>query len=123
MPAEVLPDIHPFYQSVIDYHPDAVFTLDRGGRIRSANPGVERTFGDALETLRGRPWPSLVTPEESAQAAHRLEGAARGEPQQFECSILGRNAMPVEVRATLIPVVVAGEIIGIYCSIPQWRCE
>lgn len=106
--------MHPFYQSVIEYHPDAVFTLDRQGRIRSANTAAVQVSGYTLEALRGMEWASLVRPEQAAEAARLLQSAAGGEPQRFECEIVCEDGLAAELRVTFVPVVIEDEVIGLY---------
>lgn len=50
------------YRSVVATTPDAILTMDEGGRILFANPAADRMFGYAEGELLGKPL-TLLMPE------------------------------------------------------------
>jgi diguanylate cyclase (GGDEF)-like protein/PAS domain S-box-containing protein len=52
-------------RAVFDRMPDAVVTVDLDGRIESVNPAVQRLFGYAPRDLIGRPFATLVAPDDA----------------------------------------------------------
>ncbi len=54
------------YRTLLDHVTELVALLDDDGRIRYANPAMERRLGYALPDLVGRPFPELIHPDDLA---------------------------------------------------------
>ncbi|MBV9773687.1 MAG: PAS domain S-box protein, partial [Gemmatimonadetes bacterium] len=102
------------YRSLFDYNPDAICSFDLQGTLRSANPAAETLCGCPADDLVGTRFAELVAPEDTELADRHFRRAAAGEPQQVEMGIAHREGRRVEARLTVFPIVVHGEILGVY---------
>jgi PAS domain S-box-containing protein len=103
------------YRSLFEHNPDAIFSLDLEGRVASANPATAHLSGHEPDELTGTPlWP-LVLPADRDRARELFALAAAGEPQHAEVAIAHRSGRRVDLSATLVPILVEGEILGVYC--------
>jgi PAS domain S-box-containing protein len=84
---------------------EAIFSIDRGGRIVSWNAGAERIYGFPETEALGRSWDFLVPPEARERFDGALSRLAGGEdPQNLETSLFGRagQVVPVEITFSAI---------------------
>ena len=102
------------YRSLFDHHPDAIYSFDVDGRFVSANAACEALTGYALRELLGRPYLPLVVPEDRARATDYFKLALSGSAASYEESIIQKSGRHVEVAITKLPIVVDGQIVGIY---------
>ncbi|HEX8903309.1 MAG TPA: PAS domain S-box protein [Longimicrobiaceae bacterium] len=103
------------YRSLFEHNPDAVCSFDLDGRLRTANPAAEALTGYAADDLVGEPFWTLVVPGARASAREFFEAAARGEPQYTETALTHCSGTRVEVSLRLLPIVVDGSNLGVYC--------
>jgi PAS domain S-box-containing protein len=101
------------FRSMFDYHPDAVFAFDPTGRVTLANPACERLSGYTVEEILTEPR-TYDTAEEHDNGVSFFEAALRGEPQRFESVIVHRDGHHVDVWTTQIPIVVDGQVTGVF---------
>jgi PAS domain S-box-containing protein len=102
------------YRSLFQYNPDAICSFDLQGRLRTANPAAERTCGYSAEELERISPLALVAPEDARRALRHFRRAVRGEAQQLEMGITHHDGHRVEARVTIFPIVVHGELFGVY---------
>jgi PAS domain S-box-containing protein len=102
------------YRSLFEYHPDAVFSLDPEGRFQSANPGCEILSGYSPDEMLGRPFDSLVAPDQLAKAYGQFEQALKGIATNSELILNQKSGRHVEINVTNVPVRVAGEVVGVF---------
>lgn len=102
------------YSLLFEHHPDCLFTLDRGGRLTTANPTCSRVLGCPIEALRGAHSDVLVAPEYCERHRAHLARALAGEPQAFEVSILHPHNGRTPWSITYVPIVTDGEVGGVY---------
>lgn len=102
------------YRSLFEYNPDAICSFDLEGTLRSANPAAEALCGCPAEELVGTRFAELFAPEDAERAGGHFRRAAAGEPQQLEMGVAHRGGHRVEARLTVFPIVVHGEILGVY---------
>jgi PAS domain S-box-containing protein len=103
------------YRSLFENNPDAVCSFDLDGRLRTANPAAEALTGYAADDLVGEPFWTLVPPGAGASAREFFAAAARGEAQFTETAFTHCSGTRVDVSVRLLPIVVDGQIIGVYC--------
>lgn len=103
------------YRSLFENNPDAVFSFDLDGSPRTVNPAAETLTGYLADDLRSATFWSLVVPEDRARMRKRFGAAAGGAPQDAETALVHRTGRRVDARITLVPIVVAGGILGVYC--------
>jgi PAS domain S-box-containing protein len=103
------------YRSLFDNNPDAVFSFDLDGTLRTANPAAESLTGYDADDLRSATFWSLVSPDDRERMRGLFSRAAAGEPGGGETALVHRGGRRVDVRVTLVPIVVQGGILGVYC--------
>ena len=101
------------FESLFAHNPDAVYALDPEGRMIGANKVCESVTGYSAEELLERPF-AIVFPEDIAYAQEHFQTAMRGEAHEFEITIRHKSGRRVELQVTNIPIVVDGEVVGIY---------
>ena len=102
------------FQVFFEHHPDAVYSLDLMGNFLNVNPACEKIFGYRSEELRRMSHHSIIIPEDKEKTLQYFEKAARGDPQTYEISIIHKNGQQVYLNVIYIPIIVGGEIVGIY---------
>jgi PAS domain S-box-containing protein len=103
------------YRSLFENNPDGIFSFDLDGSLRTANPAAEELTGYHADDLRSATFWSLVVPDERDGMREHFNAAAAGTPQNAETAMVQRSGRRVDVRVTLVPIVVAGGILGVYC--------
>jgi PAS domain S-box-containing protein len=103
------------YRSLFDNNPDAICSFDLDGTLRTANPAAEALTGYDADDLRSATFWSLVAPDDRERMQSLFSGAAEGEPQGGETVMVHRSGRRVDVRVTLVPIVVQGGTLGVYC--------
>ena len=103
------------YRSLFDNNPDAVCSFDLDGTLRTANPAAESLTGYDADDLRSATFWSLVAPEDRERLRALFARTAAGEPQGAETVLVHRGGRRVDVRVTLVPIVVQGGVLGVYC--------
>jgi PAS domain S-box-containing protein len=111
---EALRESEQRYRSLFDHHPDAIYSFDVDGRFVSANAACEGLTGYALRELLGRPYLPLVVPEDRARATDYFKLTLSGSAASYEESIIQKSGRHVEVAITKLPIVVDGQVVGIY---------
>jgi diguanylate cyclase (GGDEF)-like protein/PAS domain S-box-containing protein len=102
------------YKSLFEYNPDAVYSFDLDGNFLSANPACYKLSGYSVEELMHMSFMPLIVPEDLEKTSYRFRMAAKGKPQNYEVAIKHKDGHRVELNIINIPIVVAGEIIGVY---------
>ncbi len=103
------------YRSLFENNPDAIFSFDLDGSLRTVNPAAEALTGYRADDLRSATFWSLVVPDERDTMRGDFSAAAGGAPQNAETALMHRTGRRVDVRVTLVPIVVEGGILGVYC--------
>jgi len=103
------------YRSLFENNPDAICSFDLDGRLRTANPAAEALTGYAADDLVGEPFWSLFVPGARASAREFFAAAVRGEAQFTETALTHCSGRRVETSIRLLPIVVDGGILGVYC--------
>jgi two-component system, cell cycle sensor histidine kinase and response regulator CckA len=102
------------FASLFQYNPDAVYALDLQGRFTSANPECRVISGFEPDELIGESFEPLVVPEDLARVTEHFRLAAAGEPQIYQTAIERRGGQRVELSVTNSPIVIGGEIRGVF---------
>jgi diguanylate cyclase (GGDEF)-like protein/PAS domain S-box-containing protein len=102
------------YKSLFEYNPDAVYSFDLDGNFLSANPACYKLSGYKVKELMKMAFMSLIAPEDLEKTLYRFQEAAKGKPQNYDTAIIHKDGHRVEVNVTNIPIIVDGEIVGIY---------
>lgn len=102
------------YRSLFDHNPDPVYSFDLEGTLISANAALSRMTGYSIEEILGMSYTEVVVPEDMPRVREHFREAAAGTPQEYECRALRRDGSPVDIHVTNLPIVVDGEIVGVY---------
>ncbi|HWO95960.1 MAG TPA: cache domain-containing protein [Bacillus sp. (in: firmicutes)] len=102
------------YKSLFDNHTDAIFSVNREGKIFSINQGCVRVSGYSVEEWMNRRFDEWIIPEDIAQVTTYYQNALRGKTESFSLGIVHKNGQMVEVDLTFVPIAVNSEVVGIY---------
>jgi PAS domain S-box-containing protein len=102
------------YRSLFDQHPDAVFELDLDGQLVTGNAALERMTGYSLPELLAMTYLPLVDTPDRARVTVEFARAAKGEARSYTAGGIHRDGQRFEVRVTNLPIVVDGQVIGVY---------
>ncbi|MBS4175570.1 bifunctional diguanylate cyclase/phosphodiesterase [Bacillus sp. FJAT-49736] len=101
------------YKSLLDNHPDLVFTLDLSGNIISFNHIATNSFGYSANELTGS-FKKFVAEDYIERAIHYFHQICNGKPDNYDLCLLHKNGKRVEVNITGIPIVVDGIVTGFF---------
>jgi hypothetical protein len=103
------------YRSLFENNPNGVCSFDLDGTLRTANPAAAALAGYPEDDLVALSFWPLVSGEDREVVQGLFDGATAGEPGSGETSLVHRSGRRVRVRLTFVPILVEGEIIGVYC--------
>lgn len=103
-------------QSLMKYNPDGVCALDLTGKYTDVNDAFEKLVGYTKGELIGKDYRELIVFPEDVPLAERLFRAIlNGESQQnVEFAVRRKDGKRVEVSVTTAPILVRGELVGLY---------
>jgi PAS domain S-box-containing protein len=99
--------------AILDALPAMVGYWDADLHNRFANRAYVEFLGLTPEEIHGRHASEVLGPELYAQSGRHLERALRGEPQQFERSIIDPSGAARHLQETYIPYPAAGKVCGL----------
>lgn len=102
------------YASLFENHPDAAYIINQAGEFVAVNPAAEVLTGYSQEDIFKTTFHQFVAKEDLAEAEHRFNLTLKGAPQKYDIGIYHRNGHRLEVNVTNIPILVQGEIIGVF---------
>ncbi|APH03664.1 EAL domain-containing protein [Bacillus weihaiensis] len=102
------------YRSLFDHHPDIVIRFTKDGQITSINKTVERVLGFKVEECIGHHFLEGVNEEKRNVTLRHFNMAAKGEATTYDSVILHKDGRSIYVTTTNIPIIVNGEIDGVY---------
>jgi two-component system sporulation sensor kinase A len=104
------------YKTLFEYHTDPIFTLDLSGKYTLVNPAFEKLSGYSEQDIKqkGLHYRQLITPQDREKADRYFESAAHGVPQTYEITCIDKKGSPFHLEITNIPMVLCGEIAGVY---------
>ncbi len=102
------------YRSLFDYNPDAVYGIDTEGRFVALNPASRAVTGHDPDSLLGRSFGEILYPADRERGREVFERVLGGDPQEYELRLIHRDGHAVDIEGVSVPVVVNGEITGVY---------
>lgn len=102
------------YRSVVEHHPDSVYSFDLDGVIQAVSPATERLTGFDATELLGTDFTRTVAPEYREKTWRHFRKAAAGEPQSYETVGVTPDGTRHHYQVTNLPIVVDGEIRGVF---------
>lgn len=97
--------------AIFDSSPDPMAMFDVDGRIVLQNGAMERLLGYG-ESMIGRTFEDIVTPEQHMEVRARFVRAFRKEASEFEMTVRRADGRLVPMLASFTPIVVRGEVVG-----------
>lgn len=105
------------YKSLFEYNPNGICSLDLRGKFLKINPAMEIITGYSGEELLNLSFRSLVFEDEADKAKQYFKQAVQGESQTYETAIQHKDGHRAILSVTNVPIVIHGEIAGIYAII------
>ena len=102
------------YQSLFEQNPDAVFSFDLDGNYLSVNRAMEQLLGYTEKEFLQLSYLPLVEKAELPKTKRHYEKAAMGYTQHYETKALHKDGRIIHVSVTNIPIIVDGEVVGVY---------
>ena len=85
------------YRNLVDHSPDLVWAVDGDGHLTYIGETLERLTGFQPDTVMGRPWTTLLTPESRRAGAGEL-GGHPGNIPTWSSSCAYRRRSPAAAR-------------------------
>lgn len=108
---------HEQYQSLFMQNPDAVLEFDLKGKIVAINPQAEQLFGYEVGFLKGKYADILLPLKEIDTVGSYFKRVINKETAKFEITVHDAREDIKIVRCSLFPIIVQGEIIGVYAVV------
>ena len=102
------------YKSLFKYNPSSVYSLDMNGNYLSVNNQLEVLTGYTEQELLTTSFHGKLKLEELENTVKHFELAKQGFPQYYESSVLRKDGAERRVHITNVPIVVNGQIVGVY---------
>ncbi|MFA9558896.1 PAS domain S-box protein [Evansella sp. AB-rgal1] len=102
------------YQSLVDYHSSAVYTLDADGKVNNANRATSEILGYETLELSKSSFRPIIEPEEIEKVEHFFSKALHGETVQYETKVIHKEGNLIDCSIINIPIFVNGDIVGVY---------
>jgi two-component system, sporulation sensor kinase A len=102
------------YRSLFDQNPDAVFSFDLAGNYLTVNRSFENLLGYTIDEYLNMNFDPLVVPEDLEKTKVHFQKATEGIPQNYEVTCLTKTSEKVVVNVTNVPIIVDGNIVGVY---------
>ncbi|WP_204742121.1 EAL domain-containing protein [Guyparkeria sp. SCN-R1] len=102
------------YRSLFAYNPDAVFSLDSNGRLRTFNHATETMLNRPSDELSGQSLIELIDASERQPIQKAVDRTLRGRTQVAELTVTHDDASRHEFDVTFLPMVINGRIEAAY---------
>ncbi|MRG87639.1 sensor domain-containing protein [Salinibacillus xinjiangensis] len=102
------------YRSLFKYSPDGICSLDRNGVLIDINPVLRSILGYSKEELTRMTYHTLIDSQYIDLANERFNLVLDGNIQYFETVCIRKNGDKIPLHITSIPIVVDGDISGVY---------
>ncbi len=102
------------YRSLFDQNPNAVFSVSPDGKLINANRVLEQLIGYSAEEMKNSTFQRFVDKTQVEKVRNHFLLALRGRSQTYETQILREDGSYISAEVTNLPIIVDGEITGIY---------
>ncbi|MBB6689830.1 EAL domain-containing protein [Cohnella xylanilytica] len=101
-------------ESLFQHSQDAVFSFSLTGKLLDMNKAAERLTGFDRHELIAMSPRSLVFPEFFDTTRVHFMATVQGASRNFDSALKHRSGRRIEVNNTNVPVVVEGQVVGVY---------
>ncbi|WP_180994165.1 bifunctional diguanylate cyclase/phosphodiesterase [Bacillus sp. Marseille-P3661] len=102
------------YQSLFEYNPDLVFSMDQKGFYTELNSSVWDLLGYSKEELLCMSFHKVVDPHYLDMTISKFKSALEGIPQNYEINIVNKNGIIIPASIKNIPIIIDGKVVGVY---------
>lgn len=102
-----------YFESLVQYSPVAIVTLDLQGNILQCNPAFETLFGYSRSEVFGMNLDSLIAPDEPVSATRNTSQALEGISVKEFSRRRRKDGSLVEVEIRGVPIIVEGQKLGV----------
>jgi PAS domain S-box-containing protein len=103
------------YQRLVDTARDIIFELSADGQFVALNPAFETITGLPRDDWLGKPFTSLVAPEDQSRAAELLRrNLSGGSFPAFELTLCGKQRKRIVAEITTTPQLLEGQVLGVF---------
>jgi PAS domain S-box-containing protein len=102
------------YKSLFENNPDLVYSCDLEAHFLQTNAAAAQITGYDADEILAMSRSDLVVPEDVERAHEHFKQAAQGAPQNYDIAVRHKDGRRVELNVTNLPIVVGGEIVGVY---------
>lgn len=102
------------YRSLFEYSPSSVYSMDLSGKYTSLNSNLETLLGYTSEELLGMNFGEIIDPEELPKTRKHFEQAKRGNPQNYETTVIRKDESRLDIAVTNVPIIVDSQVVGVY---------
>ncbi|MGM7703081.1 PAS domain S-box protein [Pseudalkalibacillus sp. Hm43] len=103
-----------YFHTLIENHPDGIFTLNKDGEFDFINSVTSLIGGYEEDELADHPFMPLIVPEERDRAADYFQRSLNGEVLDFETVIMHKKGHRLYIHVTTIPILIENEVHIIY---------
>lgn len=102
------------HKALIESAKDVIYTLSPGGLVTSLNPAFETITGWSRAEWIGKPFSSILHPDDLSSALNVFQGALRGEVSPtLELRVRARSGEYLVGEFIMPPLIADGKVIGI----------
>lgn|GEM_PF-519909 len=102
------------YRSLFEYSPSSVYSMDLNGRYTSLNTNLEALLGYDREELLGMHFQQIIDREDLTPTLYHFEQAKKGNPQNYETTVIRKDGSPMEIAVTNVPIIVDERVVGVF---------
>jgi len=102
------------YRSLFEHNPAAVYSLDLQGRFTSINAAAIKLSGYSEKEALRMSMADVATADSIDTMSTNFQNSLRGESQSYEAAINAKDGRRIDVQLTSTPIVIGGDIVGIY---------
>jgi PAS domain S-box-containing protein len=102
------------YRSLFDQNPNAVFSVSPVGKLINANKVLEQLIGYSAREMKNSTFQRFVDESQVERVRKHFLLALRGRSQTYETQILKEDGSYISAEVTNLPIIINGEITGIY---------
>ncbi|HDR4558656.1 sensor domain-containing protein [Bacillus cereus] len=102
------------FESLYEYHPDPIFTIDLNGIFLNVNKAGGMLLGVATSELLGNTCLSIILDEDKHKLASALEKVKKQEPTSLQLRSQYNNGFTYFLYVTIVPIMIDEQISGSY---------